>query len=258
METLPIEHIVDEFWRHRERGVYFPPEWMDQLTLDQAYLVQLGLMDRYVAAGAQQVGWKVGLTSNAMQQQFQVHEPLFGYLLESASHPDGARFLFGQLIKPGVENELCMTMGADLHGPGIHDAQALQAVAGVRPALEVIETRGDLTGQLALAITDNIQQRAIVLGSETSPLPADLDLPAVRVAVLINDRQVAESAGAAVLGHPIRSIVWLANKLAQYGRSLKAGQLIMTGSLTRQFPVAQGQMVTAHFDPLGTVSASFV
>ena len=219
--------------------------------------MQLALLDRYVAGGARQIGWKVGLTSEAMQRQFRVPEPLFGYLLDGAPHPSGAQLPFSGLIRPGFENELCMTLGADLSGPGVDDAQALRAVAGVRPALEIIETRGDFSGQLALAVTDNIQQRAIVLGPETNPLPAGLDLRTVRVAVSINGEQVAESTGAAVLGDPIRSVVWLANKLAEYDRGLKAGQLVMTGSLTRQFPIGRGDRVDARFDPLGSVGASF-
>jgi len=63
------EAIAESIWRYRQRGVYYPDEWKGRLTLDQAYAVQLALLDRYLAAGERQAGWKVGLTARAMQQQ---------------------------------------------------------------------------------------------------------------------------------------------------------------------------------------------
>jgi 2-keto-4-pentenoate hydratase len=257
MTSRDIEPIVESFWQSRQRGVFFPPEWFDRLALEEGYQVQLGLLARRVAAGARLIGWKVGLTSLAMQEQFRVPEPLFGYLLDDAPHPSGARFPAAALIQPGVENELCLRLGRDLRGPGVDEAAARAAVAAVYPALEIAETRGDFTGQLAVAIADNIQQRYIVLGPETRPLPDALDLADVQARVVIDGAEVATARGSAVLGQPLRSLVWLANKLVQHGHHLRAGDLIMTGSLTRQFPLAPGSHVVTTIDPLGTVEASF-
>jgi 2-keto-4-pentenoate hydratase len=257
MSSLDLAQVTESFWQSRQRGVYFPPEWFGRLSLDDGYRVQLGLMRRRIGQGARLVGWKVGLTSEAMQQQFRVHEPLFGYLLDDAPHPTGTRFVAADLIQPGVETELCLVLGADLAGPGVDEAAARAAVAAVHPALEIAETRGDFTAQLPVAIADNIQQRYVVLGPETRPLPTALNLADVRVRVAINAATVAEATGAAVLGQPLRSLAWLANKLAQYGHRLRAGQLVMTGSLTRQFPLGPGLHVAAAFDPLGTVEAWF-
>src|SRR5215203_2608324 len=118
MARREIEPIVESFWQNRERGVSFPPEWFDRLTLDEGYRVQLGVLTRRLARGARLVGWKVGLTSAAMQEQFRVPEPLFGYLLDDAPHPTGTRFDATRLIQPGVENELCLVLAHDLAGPG--------------------------------------------------------------------------------------------------------------------------------------------
>src|SRR5581483_363473 len=257
MTSRDIAPIVESFWQSRQRGVYFPPEWFDRLSLEEGYQVQLGLLARRLAAGARLIGWKVGLTSRAMQEQFRVPEPLFGYLLDDAPHPSGARFQAAALIQPGVENELCLCLGTDLAGPGVDEAAARAAVAAVCPALEIAETRGDFTGQLAVAIADNIQQRYIVLGPETAPLPPDFDLAAVQARVVINGAEVATATGAAVLGQPLRSLAWLANKLVQHGSLLRAGDLVMTGSLTRQFPLAAGTHVATTVAPLGTVEAYF-
>jgi 2-keto-4-pentenoate hydratase len=257
MTNRDVEPIVESFWQSRQRGIYFPPEWFDRLSLDEGYRVQLGLLARRLAAGARLVGWKVGLTSRAMQEQFRVPEPLFGYLLDDAPHASGARFAAAALIQPGVENELCLRLGRDLAGPGVDEAAARMAVAAVYPALEIAETRGDFTGQLAVAIADNIQQRYVVLGPETRPLPVDLDLANVQARVAINGAEVATASGAAVLGQPLQSLVWLANKLAEHGHSLRAGDLVMTGSLTRQFPVVAGTHVATTIVPLGAVEAYF-
>ena len=224
MTERAIEAIVESFWQNRQRGVYFPPEWFDRLSLDEGYQVQMGLLARRLAAGARLVGWKVGLTSHAMQEQFRVPEPLFGYLLDDAPHPPAHASRRRRSSRPGVENELCLRLGTDLAGPGVDEAAARAAVAAVYPALEIAETRGDFTAQLAVAIADNIQERYIVLGPETRPLPADLDLADVQARVILNGAEVATASGAAVLGQPLRSLTWLANKLVQHGQALRAGE----------------------------------
>ncbi len=257
MPPLDIPQVVEEFWLSQRQGVYFPPQWEDRLTLDEGYQVQLGLMERNIAEGARQVGWKVGLTAVAIQEQFQVHEPVFGYLLDSAPHETGVRFAMDELISPGVENELCVTLGSDLTGPGVTQEQALEASATVRPALEIVERRGNLTRHLGIALADNGQQKAIVLGQETPLGPGVADLGTVTVKVLVNGELMATGRGEDVMGHPMRSVAWLANKVAEFGRHLRAGDLIMTGSFTQQFSMSRGYSVTASFDPLGSVSASF-
>ncbi len=257
MSTFNPEQAIDSFWRHRQQGVHYPPEWYDALTLDQAYLVQLGMLDRLLVEGAQQAGWKVGLTSQAIRDQYRVHEPVFGYVLSSGVHADGVTLAFDQLIRPAFENEVCMTLGSGLAGPEAGEAQALAAVASLRPALEIVENRGPFTEQLAVALADDVQQKGVVLGPETRPVPPDLDLTAIGVEVSINGVRAAEGVSAAVMGSPLHSLIWLANKLAQYGRRLESGQLVMTGSLTQQFPASQGDVVSASFSLLGSVTASF-
>jgi 2-keto-4-pentenoate hydratase len=242
-----MDAIVEEFWQAQLQGVHFPPAWFGRLSIDQAYAVQLGLIARRVARGERQIGWKVGLTAPAIQQQFGFHEPVFGCVLETC--PSGTVLSTKELIAPGFENELCMRLGRDLSGV-VSLEEAAAAVDMVHPALEIIETRGPFTEQIALALADNAQQKTCVLG-EGVALPADL--AAIEAQVFVNGAQVATGTGDAVLGNPLNSIVWLAGKLGQFGRGLKAGEVVMTGSFTRQFPLAAGDRVRTVFEGVGSV-----
>jgi 2-keto-4-pentenoate hydratase len=224
-------------------------------TLGEAYLAQLELLARRERAGERQAGWKVGLTARAMQAQQGVYEPVFGFLLESGHRASGAVLDFASLIRPGFENELCITLGAPLAGPGVTLEQARAAVSHVAPALEIIEKRGDFGADLALSLADNAQQKAFVTG-QAVPLGA-LDLAEVTLELLVNGAVRERARGAEVLGTPIASVAWLANKLAEFDRRLEAGARVMSGSFTRQYDLGRGDRVEARFDPLGRVSAEF-
>jgi len=239
---------IEEFWAARARGEYFPRQWFDRLTLDEAYRIQLGVIARRVAAGERQIGWKVGLTAQPIQQQFGFHEPVFGCILDS--RPSGHMFRRDELIRPGFEPELCLRVGRALSGEA-DIASARHAIDAVYPSLEIIETRGDFTAQIAVAMADNAQQKTVILGD---PVPlGDLALDAVAATVRINGNTVATGRGDAVLGNPLNSVAWLAHKLREFGRELRPGDIIMSGSFTRQFPIAAGDRVTVEFSGVGEV-----
>ncbi len=247
--AFDVQAAIDSFWQAAQRGDYFPPDWYDRLDLDAAYRIQLGLIGRRCAMGEQQIGWKVGLTAPAIQQQFGFHEPVFGCIL----HRDesGRVFRPNELIKPGFEPELCLRIGRDLTG-NITPEAARAAIDMVYPALEIIETRGPFTEQIALALADNAQQKTVVLGPGVA-LPPGMALEQVEARVAINGATVATGRGDAVLGNPVNSVVWLAGKLRAYGRSLKPGEIIMSGSFTRQFPITPGDRVRVDFAGVGGV-----
>jgi 2-keto-4-pentenoate hydratase len=244
---------IDRFWEARQHGEYFPADWRDRLTVDQAFRIQLGVVARREAAGERRIGWKVGLTSAAAQRQFGLAEPVFGCLMEGGLTRSGHVFGRGELIEPGFEVEVCVRMHEPLSGV-VDAVRARRAVDLCHPALEVVEIRGDLAAQFALAMADNAQQKAFVLGD---PIPlGDLDLTVIEARVGVNGKEVARGRGEAVGGDPLNSVIWLARKLGEYGLSLRAGDLIMTGSFTRQFPLVPGDRVRAEFDGLGTVEVS--
>jgi 2-keto-4-pentenoate hydratase len=257
LERRELDRVIEEFWTERGRGVYFPPAWQSRLDLDDAYRIQLALVARRAVGGIRQVGWKVGLTAKAIQEQFKVHEPVFGCLLSEGRVLSGQVFRHDELIAPGFENEICVVLARDLAGADLTVADVARAVERCHPALEIIETRGEFTGQLPLALADNAQQKFFVLG-EAVRLRDNLDLSAIGVRVLVNGAEVGRGRGDAVLGHPLRSVAWLAGKLAAFGRGLKAGDHVMTGSFTRQFPIARGDRLRAEFERVGVVEAVFV
>lgn len=253
---MDIEAVAESIWQHTLRRSYFPEEWKGRLTIDQAYRVQLGLLDRWVARGERLAGWKVGLTAPVIQKQFGMHEPVMGFLLESGHRESGVRFRHAELVEPGFENELCLTVGARLEGPGVTRAQARAAITAVQPAFEIIEGRGDFRGDAALALTDNAQQKAFVTGP-ASQLPADWEPASTTVEVSINGRRVEQAVGSEETGHPLGAVAWLAKKLAEFGRRIESGHRIMSGSFTRQYPIARGDRIETRFTPFGAVRAVF-
>lgn len=255
MSTLDIEQATESIWQSMRQGRHHPAQWAHRLDMQQGYDIQLGILRRLVATGEVHAGWKVGLTAAAMRAQMKVHEPCFGFLLASGNRPSGHVFEYASLIAPGFENELCLTIGETLRGPGIGFEQARRAIAAVAPALEIIETRGDFAADLPLTMADNAQQKAFVTGA---PQPLDeRDLSAARVSVYVDEALRDQAMGVEVMGNPVNSIVWLANKLAEFGHALEAGQRVISGSFTRQYRLDGPARVRAVFEPFGVVEAQF-
>ncbi len=247
--SMDITAAVEDFWVARARGEFFPQAYVDRLSLDEAYRIQLALIDRRVAAGERQLGWKVGLTAKPIQEQFGFHEPVFACILET--QPSGHVFGATELINPGFETELCMRLGQGLEG-AVNLSQVRAAVDVIHPAFEIIETRGDFVKQIALALADNGQQRSVVLGAPVQLAPT-MELDKVEARVQLNGKEVATGPGSAVLGNPLNSIQWLAETLGRHGRRLRAGDIVMTGSFVRQFPLQAGDIAVAEFSGIGRV-----
>ncbi len=249
MRHQDIAKLIHDAYR---RGAMFPDAAHGQLDLPNAYRAQFELLALREADGECAVGWKVGLTSQAMQAQQGVHEPCFGHLLASGQRESPAQLHFEEMIAPGFENELCLRLGHDLDGAAINFDQARAAIAGVAPALEIVEKRGVFGQDFPLAMAGNAQQRHFVVG-EFSLLDADVDLAETTVCVEVNGVAQERATGAEVLGNPINAVVWLAGALNAHDHALRAGDLIMSGSFTKQYALARGDHVHTVFDPFGAV-----
>lgn len=255
---MNTEKIADALWQALEEGRYMPSEWAGKFGLQQGYEVQLALLQRRLSKGDKQSGWKVGLTAEAMRVQQKVHEPCFGYLLESGRHSSGQAYRFADLIEPGFENELCLTIGKTLRGPGVTLNEVVDAVTHAAPALEIVEIRGPFAGNLALAMADNAQQKAYVTGAAVPLTMDNRALADASVTVEVNGEISETAPGSAVMqGGGLLSVVWLANKLAEFGLSLEAGMHVMSGSFTRQYRAEPGMSVKSSFTPFGVVTADF-
>ena len=253
---MDIEAAAESIWQHTLRRSYFPEEWRGRLSIEQAYRVQLALLDRWLARGERLAGWKVGLTAPVIQKQFGMPEPVMGFLLESGHRDSGVLFRHTDLIQPGFENELCLTVGSRLEGAHVTRAQVRAAITRVQPAFEIIETRGDFRADVTQSLTDNCQQKAFVTGPG-SPLPSGWEPGDTTVEVIINGQRIDHAVGSEETGHPLGSVAWLAKKLSEFGRRIEPGQRIMSGSFTKQYSIGLGDRIETQFMPFGGVRASF-
>jgi len=226
------------------------------LTLEQAYAIHRTTIASRVKAGARIVGVKVAFSSKAVQQLFGMNEPAAGMLYDHRVYQDGAVVPFDSLISPRIEPEIACVLGEDLPGPGVTAVAALQALAGVIPAIEVVDCRfKDWKVTAADVVTDSVGGWGVVFGAKMTPVEG-LDLRLLGCLLEKNGEVVSTGAGAAVLGNPINSLVWAANKRSTFGMVLRKGQVVITGSLVKPESVSRGDFYRAEFDRLGSVSVS--
>lgn len=231
-------------------------------TMDDAYAVQAAFVARKQAMGDGQIGWKIGLTSRAMQMALGIDIPDSGVLLQSMVFANGATVAKGHFIQPRVEAEIAFVMRTSISGDVTVD-DVLAATDHVCPALEILDTRilrADPATVRARTVVDTISDNAanagIVLGAQRHR-PDAFDLRWVG-AIVTRDGVVEETGlGAGVLGDPVLGIVWLARRLAQYGQRIEAGQVILSGSFIRPVECPRGSDIHADFGSFGAVSLRF-
>jgi 2-oxopent-4-enoate hydratase len=228
------------------------------ITSEQAYRIQIAGMNMRLADGHVPVGKKIGLTSKAMQSMFGVYEPDYGYITDRMISLEGEPLSLETLIYPKIEPEIAFILRSDLKGPGVTVNAVLQATAGVMPALEIIDSRlQDWKIKIQDSIADGASIGRVVLSGPLTPVD-HFDMRYMGLVLEKNGEIISTAAGASVLGHPANAVAWLANKLAQYDQQLKAGDIIMSGSLTSACPVSAGDNVRATFDRIGAVGVRFV
>jgi 2-keto-4-pentenoate hydratase len=259
MDEERLRNIADSLMTAAQTRIAVnPPAAEENLSLADAYRIQMINVERNVAAGRRIIGRKVGLTSLAMQKMFGVSEPDFGHLFDDMILTSGTECIVSSLLLPRVEPEIAFVLSRELRGPGIKRDDVIAATEYVTPALEIIDTRiGDWKITLADTIADNASSAMVVLGKQKSA-PITYDLARIATTLEKNGVAVDQGVGTAVMGHPAQPVAWLANKLAEFGQVLAAGSIVMPGALCRALEVAAGDTVTAHFGPLGTVGVRFV
>jgi 2-keto-4-pentenoate hydratase len=242
----------------RERSP-LPPlsETYPGLATTDAYAIQSAWFDLKRAQGARLVGRKLGLTSQAMQQQLGVDQPDYGFLLDTMAVPPGATLACSEFLQPRIEPEIAFWLKEDLRGPGISAEQVLKASRGVSAALELVDSRiANWRITLVDTIADDASSGCMIVSETVVPLEG-LDLATVKTVLTRNGEPVGNGTGAAVLGHPAHAVAWLANKLAEFGVPLLAGQVILSGSMCGAVPVAPGDTFRGTFSELGEVAVNF-
>lgn len=223
------------------------------LTTEDAYDIQSRFIDHRIDDGDSVVGHKVGLTSDSIQDQLGVDEPDFGRLLGSM-FVDDQTIPREQLIAPRVEPEIGFLIGETLEPPVTH-LDVLEATRGVVPVLEVIDSRvRDWDIRIQDTIADNASSALYLAGEEVSSVE-DTDLSLEGLKLYVNGELAQSGVGAAVLDHPARSVAWLANTLDDLDQRLEAGHIVLSGSLTQAVDITPGDVITAEFTSIGSLTA---
>lgn len=234
-----------------------------QITIDDAYAIQSAWVQRKRAAGRKVIGWKIGLTSKAMQYALNIDTPDSGVLLDDMNFDDGSSIPEDRFIQPRVEAEIAFVMKAPLKGPNVTIFDVLNATDYVTPALEILDTRilrVDPETKKARTIVDTIADNAanagIVVGGRAMR-PDQVDMRWIGAIVSRNGVVEETGLGAGVLNQPARGVAWLANRLAAYGDHIEAGQIVLAGSFIRPIEARHGDTLVGDYGPLGTVSCHF-
>ena len=270
LDPEEIRQLAEEL--HQSEASRQPVEHFSKrfpgMNVEDGYRISRAWVARQLAEGRRVIGHKIGLTSRAMQQASQIDEPDYGTLLDSmlftCTPGQVLSIPASRFIAPRVEVELAFVLKADLKGPDVGVEQVLATTDCVTPAIEIIDARIEqfdrhtkLMRKVFDTISDNAANAGIVVGAGRADARA-IDRP--WVGAILRQNGVVEETGlaAGVQGDPAIGIAWLANKLAPWGESLKAGQIVLAGSFTRPVAAKVGDLFEADYGPLGKMAFKFV
>lgn len=223
------------------------------LTVDEAYRIQLLNIRRRTAAGERIIGHKIGLTSRAMQLKFNVDTPDYGHLLDTMQLAPGARLDMNRLIDPQVEVEPAFVLGRELAGPGVTRRDVMRAIEYACVCFEIIDSRiVDWRIRLEDTVADNGSSSRLLLGNERHD-PAGLALDDLETELEVDGSVVETGNTSAILGHPADGIVWLANAVAPFGVTFEAGHILLPGTSTRSYRLAGCREARGRIAGLGEV-----
>tara|TARA_B110000444_G_C18754097_1_gene554221 strand:+ start:203 stop:994 length:792 start_codon:yes stop_codon:yes gene_type:complete len=230
------------------------------LTIEDAYYISLRMVNRRIEDdGEKIVGKKIGVTSKPVQDMLGVFQPDFGFLTDAMEFNNGAEIkIAGNMIQPRAEAEIAFRLKKDLIGPGVTEADVLDATEYIVPCFEIVDSRiHDWNIKIQDTVADNASCGVYVLGVDAVD-PRDFDLPNLKITVKKNGEFLSEGMGSAVQGNPLTAVAWLANTLGEFDIPFKAGEIILSGSLVPLEDVAAGDKMELELEGIGKVSVSFV
>ena len=259
LDNKKIAAFGDELfdaWRSARQIVPLTDREPD-ITIEEAYQVQLHTIERRIGKGERVVGKKIGITARAVMQMLKVDQPDFGHLLSGMAYNEGESLEAKQFCQPRGEGEIAFILNKDLIGPGITGPQVLAATECVMPAFEIVDSRvTDWKIKIQDTVADNGSAAAFVLG-DNAVSARHVDLATCGMVLEKNGEIIGTGAGAASLGNPVNAVAWLANKLGELGIVLKAGEVVLSGSLSIMFPVQAGDVLRMSLNGVGNVSCRF-
>ena len=255
---IPVHVAVERLMEARSTRRLATPlsETDPDLTLEQAYAIQTALRTALVAKGEKVIGWKLGFTAPAGQAAMGLKEPVSGFLL-SGQYAGGAEVSMSRFAVLSVEVEVALRMRTKLVGPGVTADSAVLAVEGALPVFELPDFLYAGKPRGVDIVADDVHANAIVLGSPLTPVRG-LDLALEGVVYEHNGEIVGTHTAAEVLGSPLNALAWLANHLERRGLELKAGDIVITGSISKLLRPKAGDTIRARFTRLGSVAIKVV
>jgi 2-keto-4-pentenoate hydratase len=252
MDIREKAEAISRLFRERHQIDVLPPEVMPA-DLDEAYRVRREFERIETQRGRGAVaGYKIGLTTPIMQSLCGVDEPCYGAIFANGVHHRRAELATSDYCRLGIETEIAVRLGEDLPAGG-NTGRVGAAVESAMAAIELLEDlRHDYKRLTAAAmVAGNVWNAGIVLGEPVTDWRR-LDLAEATARLTINAREIGEGRGGDVMGNPLNALAWLANKLAAAGTPLKAGMIVMTGSMVPiQFP-GPGDHAVVEVSGLGT------
>lgn len=228
------------------------------IDIDSAYKISLGLLAKRLADGERVIGKKIGVTSKAVQDMLGVYQPDFGFLTNRMLVGEKVT-ISGCMIAPKAEGEIAFLLKKPLVGPGVSEQDVLDATESVMPCFEIVDSRiADWKITIEDTVADNASCGVFVVNDKAAKDPRELDLPACKMVVNKNGEFLSEGTGAAALGNPLTSVAWLANVLGEYGVTLDAGDVILSGSLVPLEPVSAGDKMSVSISSIGDLTIEFI
>ena len=260
MDKTQIEHFGDELYNALITRTPVAPltDREPGITLDDAYRIQLRMIQRRLDAGEAIIGKKIGVTSKVVMDMLKVNQPDFGQMTSGMVFNEGEAIRVDSMIAPRAEAEVAFILRHDLEGPGVTAADVLRATECVLPCFEIVDSRiKDWKIKIQDTVADNASCGVLTLGGVRRS-PRDLDLALAGMVLEKNGELISTSTGAAVQGSPVNAVAWLANTLGRLGIGLKAGEVILSGSQSPLVPVKAGDSLVCAVGGLGSTSVRFI
>lgn len=256
---LPSERVtaVAEFlYSGISKGGTLPavPPDIAPTNSDEAYAVQQALIERLTGKLGPVIGYKVALTTKAVQEFFGMSEPAAGEMNEKTVHKSPAEIHAADFVSLALEFELAVRLLKDIPRAEVkYNRESIEEYVGeLLPAFELVENRWDTEFSKWDGMAVNSLYGGAVLGSPIADWHS-IDLTAVRGTASINGETVGTGIGGDVLGHPFEALAWLANHLGDRGRPLRAGMTVLTGSFIAPKPLASGDSARFAIEGIGDV-----
>ena len=226
------------------------------LTIDDAYEISLAIYALRKADGEKDIGKKIGITSEAVMNMLGVDQPDFGFLTDTMWAKDNIVDT-SNMILPRAEAEIAFRLKSDLNGPNVTEDDVLKATGSVAACFEVVDSRvKDWKIKIQDTIADNASCGTMAIGPDWVD-PNSVDLLNCKAVVTKNGEPLSEGVGSATLGSPLTAVAWLANTLGERGISLKAGEIILSGSLVPLEAVTAGDIMHVSIEGMGACEVSF-